>query len=69
MLDDMVTSVASLDDYEFINGYVLHVFNYSVRFLFLKLFQFNPLRSRGLVTMKCIGGVFLLPTKMLTQTL
>jgi hypothetical protein len=34
--EDMVTSVASSDDYEFANGYVLHVFNCSVRFLFLK---------------------------------
>jgi hypothetical protein len=35
-LEDMVTSAASSDDYEFGNGYVLHVFNCSVWFLFLK---------------------------------
>jgi hypothetical protein len=36
ILEDMVTSAASSDDYEFANGYVLHVFNCSMRFLFLK---------------------------------
>ncbi len=39
ILKDMVTSAASLDDYEFAIGYVLHVFNCSVRFLFLKSVQ------------------------------
>jgi hypothetical protein len=56
ILEDMVPSVASSDDYEFANGYVLHVFNCSVWFLFLKEFQFNPPRSGGLVTMKWRGG-------------
>jgi hypothetical protein len=42
ILEDMVTSAASLDDYEFANGYVLHVFNCSVQFHGVEVVSVQP---------------------------